>query len=77
MNTREALIEAIGTQPEPLLLEVQHYLEFLVTRQGAPLAAPGQGDRWPERYFERTAGAFADEPFERPVESPLEQRDEW
>jgi hypothetical protein len=56
---------------------VQHYLEFLVTRQGAPLAAPGQGDRWPERYFERTAGAFADEPFERPVESPLEQRDEW
>jgi hypothetical protein len=77
MNAREALIEAIGKQPEPLLREVQHYLDFLVARQSAQGPVPDQTDHWPEHYFERTAGAFADEPFERSPQLPFEERAEW
>ena len=32
---------------------------------------------WPERYFEQTAGAFADEPLERPTQLPFEKREKW
>jgi len=32
---------------------------------------------WPRDYFEKTAGAFANEPFERPPQLPFEKREEW
>lgn len=32
---------------------------------------------WPEGYFEATAGALGDEPFERPPQLPFEQRETW
>jgi predicted DNA-binding antitoxin AbrB/MazE fold protein len=34
-------------------------------------------DVWPEDYFEQTAGAFADETFERPSQGLLKSRGEW
>ncbi len=37
----------------------------------------GNADTWPDRYFERTAGAFADIPFERPPQPPVQTRSEW
>lgn len=36
-----------------------------------------RGKGWPPRYFERTCGAFRDEPLERPEQLPFEKREEW
>ena len=79
MSTREALIREILKQPEPLLREVQHYLAFLVEHQQSKSNGAGasQSAAWPEGYFQRTAGAFAHEPFERIPELPFEQRQDW
>ena len=33
--------------------------------------------RWPETYFDRTAGALADEPFDRPDQQASEIREGW
>jgi Protein of unknown function (DUF2281) len=78
MSTREALIQEILKQPEPVLREVQHYLTFLVEHQ----KKSGNGtlpaaEAWPTGYFQKTAGAFAGEPLERPSQLPLEKREEW
>ena len=32
---------------------------------------------WPLRYFEQTAGALADEPFERPDQGTFPKREDW
>jgi hypothetical protein len=79
MSTREALIQEILKQPEPVLREMQHYLAFLVERQtnGASAAAGMPSKAWPAGYFQATAGAFADEPLERPPQLPFERREEW
>jgi hypothetical protein len=41
----------------------------------------GDGPRdargYPERYFESTAGSFANEPLESPPDLPFEDREEW
>lgn len=34
-------------------------------------------DSWPDGYFEATSGAFAKEPFDRPVQGGLPNREEW
>ncbi len=34
-------------------------------------------DVWPEDYFQKTAGVFANEAFERPVQGPLPGRGDW
>ena len=34
-------------------------------------------DQWPTGYFEQTAGAFADEPIERPPQGAFEKREAW
>jgi hypothetical protein len=78
MSTRDALIQELMKQPEPVLLDMQQHLDSLIKHEahngnGAKLKAPA----WPEKYFERTAGAFADEPFERPSQLPFEKREEW
>ena len=73
MSTREALIQEINKQPEALLREVQQFMAFLVEQHRRENAANG----WPETYFDRTAGAFAGEPLERPPQLPFEQREEW
>ena len=79
MSTREALIQEILKQPEPLLREVQHYLAFLVElrKHGTNGATSGPLEAWPDGYFQNTAGAFASEPFERPAQLPFEKREEW
>jgi hypothetical protein len=78
MSTQEALIEEIKKQPEPVLKELQHYLAFLIEqRSRETTAASSQRGRWPERYFEMTAGALKDEPLERPPQLPCEKREEW
>ncbi len=73
MSTREALIQEINKQPEALLRKVQHFMAFLVEQRSRESAANG----WPERYFDRTVGAFAGEPLERPPQLPFEQHEEW
>lgn len=78
MSTRDALIREIMKQPEPLLRELHRYLEQLLEQRN--LGANGTqsaAHEWPEHYFERTAGAFANEPLERPTQLPLEKRDQW
>lgn len=34
-------------------------------------------DDWPDDYFEKTSGSLADEPFDRPDQGELPERDEW
>lgn len=34
-------------------------------------------DVWPDGYFQQTAGAFAEEPFERSSQGALPSRGEW
>jgi len=78
MSTRDALIQELMKQPEPVLLEMRHHLDSLVKQgshngNGAKSGMPA----WPEKYFERTAGAFSGEPLERPPQLPFEKREEW
>jgi len=78
MSTRESLLEEINKQPEPLLKELQHYLVFLVEQRGKNGGGAGATEAgWPEGYFEATAGAFANEPLERPPQLPFERREAW
>jgi len=72
MSTRDALIQEILKQPEPLLRELQHYLAFLTQQECAKAAKT-----WPANDFEGTAGALAGEPLERPPQLPLENRGKW
>jgi hypothetical protein len=74
VSTRDALIEKIQQQPEWVLKEVDHYLEFLTEKQKHDEKGSGS---WPKGYFEETAGVFANEPFERPPQLPFEKREEW
>ena len=37
----------------------------------------GNYGEWPDGYFERTAGALAGEPFERPSEGSAPDREAW
>ena len=79
MSMREALIQEILKQPEPLLRELQHYLAFLVEHQkdGTAGSVALRAGAWPAGYFQKTAGAFAGEPLERPPQLPFEKREEW
>lgn len=76
MSTRDALIRKLMKQPEQVLREVQRYLASLTDHQKGN-GATAKASAWPERYFEHTAGAFANEPFERPLQLPFEKREEW
>ena len=75
MSTREALIRELEKQPEAVLKEVQHYLAVLVSQQ--PQKNGGTVNGWPSGYFQRTAGAFANEAFERSSQPPFEKREDW
>lgn len=49
-----------------------------LVRDALVLAEPRRNAHgWPPGYFERTAGAFADEPLERPAQGTVEQRASW
>ena len=78
MSTRDALIQELMKQPESVLLAMRQQLDSLIKRgahngNGAKAAA----EAWPQKYFERTAGAFVGEPLERPAQLPFEKREEW
>jgi hypothetical protein len=79
MSPRDALIREIMKLPEPLLRELRTYLDYLIGRQAfeANPANESTARDWPKGYFERTAGAFANEPLERPAQLPAEKRDPW
>jgi hypothetical protein len=79
MSTREALIQEILRQPEPVLLELQHYLAFLVERQdgGTKGTSVRAAEAWPAGYVQKTAGALAGESLERAPQLPFEKREEW
>jgi hypothetical protein len=68
MSTRDALIQKIDKQPEWVLKEMHVFLDSLT---------PNKQSGWPKGYFESTAGVFANEPFERPQQLPLEKREDW
>lgn len=72
MSTKEALIQEIMKQPEPLLKELQHYLDYLLIQEHGK-----NRSSWPQGYFDQTAGAFGDEPLERPPQTALEKRGDW
>jgi hypothetical protein len=74
MNARDALIQEILELPEPLLRELQQYMVLLVNHQNKPSKA---SQSWPPGYFQRTAGAFSEEPLERSPQFPPEKRGEW
>jgi len=46
-------------------------------RQVEADAANGDRSSWPVGYFEATAGQLAGEPFERPAQGDLPERDAW
>jgi hypothetical protein len=75
MSTREALIQELMKQPEQVLQKLRRYLDSIEEHQNGNGAA--KPSVWPDRYFEATAGAFANEPFERPPQLPFEKREEW
>jgi hypothetical protein len=79
MSIREALIQEILKQPEPLLRETHHYLAFLVEQQenGTNQTPAVPAAAWPAGYFQKTAGAFAGEPLERPPQLPFQKREDW
>ena len=78
MSTRDALIQELMKQPEQVLREVRHNLDSLVALESHNgNDADPKTSVWPEKYFERTAGAFAGGPFERPPQLPFEKREEW
>lgn len=54
---------------------VNRDLEVLVVLQPLEREAT-QNNGWPVGFFDRTYGALADDPIERPAELPLDQRDE-
>jgi len=79
MSTREALIQEILNQPEPLLREIRQYVAFLAKQRKSETegTSPLPAKAWPAGYFEKTAGAFADEPLERPSQLPFQNREDW
>jgi hypothetical protein len=79
MSTREALIQEILKQPEPLLREIRQYVAFLAKQQESETKGTSSlpAAAWPADYFQKTAGAFADEPLERPPQLPFQNREDW
>jgi len=75
MRTREELIQELMKQPEQVLQKVRHYLDSLPEHQNGNGAA--KAGVWPDQYFERTSGVFADEPLDRPPQLPFESREDW
>jgi hypothetical protein len=51
-----------------------HTVEVIVQVQADDI--PRDANGWPVGFFERTFGALADDPLERPEQLPLEERDE-
>lgn len=75
MSTFESLTRELERQPEEVLQEVRNYLAVLIANGRD--ARQTQRNGWPEGYFEEFAGAFENEPFERPAQLPLEKREQW
>jgi|1185.fasta_scaffold102334_2 hypothetical protein len=76
MSTREALIQEILKQPEDVLRELQEYLKFLLEAQKQN-SDTGASTVWPQGHFDSTAGAFANEAFDRSPQLPFEKRTDW
>ena len=51
---------------------VSDALALVHVREGARNGAAVDANGWPKGYFEATSGAFANEPFDMPVDSPPE-----
>ncbi len=48
-----------------------------LVRQGGVASRPTDSRGWPPGYFERTAGSFANEPFDIPDDPPPTANPEW
>lgn len=74
-----AIAQELDLALQQLSPDRAQHLEQLV-REAILLVQPQAvepGKSWPPRYFDETAGAFADETFERPPQSEFPQRDAW
>ena len=64
-------LKTLDAQSAALLEKtVREAIEQAVTNQNPPTG-------WPPGFFEKTAGAFADIPFERPPQGEFEKREDW
>jgi hypothetical protein len=63
-------LENLRRVVEKVQAETAESDSLLVQQSGLP-------QQWPEGFFAATEGAFADEPFERPPQGELPQREEW
>jgi len=55
---------------------VEQLVRDALALAGESTTAPSSG-RWPDGYFERTAGALAGEQFDRPSQGKLPSRENW
>ena len=74
MSAREAAISGLQTAPEPVVREALDFILFLKSRTGTGAAGEVDTMGYPAGYFDSTAGSFAGEPLERPMQPPLDPR---
>ena len=83
MSTRELLIQEIAYAPEDILQHLLRYLhaelkwqhpinQNLTNPPLRPMTTGAYAD-----YWNQFIGVFADEPWERPSQDLLEEREEW
>ncbi len=78
MSTRELLIEEINHAPEDVLQQLLRYLQIELKQPNSipqsmrPTTTGSYAD-----YWNQFIGVFADEEWERPPQTLLEQREEW
>ncbi len=69
----------VPSEPEKLPEKAIGLLTILSPADGSSndAVAAAALKSWPAGYFDKTAGAFANEAFERPAPLPFEKRAEW
>lgn len=78
MTTRELLIQEINQAPEDVLQMLLRHLQAEQQRRRA--LQPTQGGKTSglyADYWNQFIGILADEPWERPAQGTLEQREAW
>jgi hypothetical protein len=70
MGNENAALAAALSNLHDVLQKVQREAAQTVLRQQ-------DSSSWPEGYFDKTAGAFAHEPFERGPQGDLPEREAW
>ena len=72
----EELERRLAELDPPIAEQVERLVRDALALADWSAARPISGG-WPEGYFARTAGALAGEPFERPQQGVLPEREAW